>query len=213
MAWLQESIPQVPASTREETEPGSLLRALLPLLGLAVFAQFALAMFEATFAFHAQATLGYGPTEMGAVFVVCGLVMALFQLGVTGVLARYISEVPQIAAGFFLMGASLTMLMFPRRTVFVLALVVLLALGMALIAPNLAAWIATVGGGRRAGTALGAQNAANSVGQGAGPLIGGVLFAWQMNLPYVVSGVLLMLIALAVVWKARPYRRTAPRAQ
>ena len=214
MAWLQESMPsQVPASTHTEPARRSLLRAPSPLLGLAASAQFALAMFEATFAFHARATLGYGPTQMGAVFVVCGLVMALFQFGATGVLARYVSEVGQIATGFFLMGASLTVLMVPRRMVFVLALVGLLALGMALIAPNLAARIATVGGGRRVGTALGAQNAANSVGQGAGPLVGGALFVWQMNLPYFVSGVLLLMIALAVGWKARSCNRAAPLAR
>ena len=56
------------------------MRSLSPLLGLALVAQFALAMFEATFALHAQAILDYGPAEVGAVFVVCGLVMAVFQV-------------------------------------------------------------------------------------------------------------------------------------
>lgn len=36
--------------------------------------------------------------------------------------------------------------------------------------------ISTRGGSRRAGTALGAQNAANSLGQASGPLVGGALF-------------------------------------
>jgi len=55
-----------------------------PFLGLALVAQFALAMFGAIFALHAQAILNYGAAEMGAVFVVCGLVMAVFQIGVSG---------------------------------------------------------------------------------------------------------------------------------
>ena len=55
--------------------------------------------------------------------------------------------------------------MMPRRMVYVLALVGLLALGMALISPNLSARISTRGGSRRAGAALGALNAANSLGQ------------------------------------------------
>ena len=79
----------------------TLVRGLIPLLALALVAQFALAMFEATFALHAQAVLSYGPAEVGAVFVVCGLVMAVFQLGravcwrgVSGRWARSASALP-----------------------------------------------------------------------------------------------------------------------
>lgn len=60
---------------------------------------------------------------------------------------------------------------------------------MALIAPNLSALISTRGGSR-AGTALGAQNAANSFGQASGPLVGGALFVWQMNPPMTFVNVL-----------------------
>ena len=88
----------------------------------------------------------------------------------------------------------------------VLAVVGLLALGMALIAPNLSALISTRGGSR-AGTALGAQNAANSLGQASGPLVGGALFVWQMNAPYLLSGGVLVALALIIGWKARAGRR------
>jgi len=100
----------------------------------------------------------------------------------------------------------------PRSTFSVLALVGLLALGMALIAPNLAALISKRGGSRRAGTALGAQNAANSLGQASGPLVGGALFVWQMNAPYLLSGGVLVAIALVIGWKALVGRRTATLA-
>ena len=99
----------------------TLVRCLGPLLGLALVAQFALAMFEATFALHAQAVLNYGPAEVGAVFVVCGLVMAVFQVGASGLLAGRVGEMGQIGMGFALMGTSLAVLMMPRRMVSVLA--------------------------------------------------------------------------------------------
>ena len=99
--------------------------------------------------------------------------------------------------------------MMPRRMAYVLALVGLLALGMALISPNLSALISTRGGRRRAGTALGAQNAANSLGQASGPLVGGALFVWQMNAPYMLSGGLLVAIALVIGWNALGRRRAA----
>lgn len=206
--WLPESLPaDARRSGSAQPDVRTLVRSLSPLLGLAFVAQFALAMFEATFALHAQAVLDYGPADVGAVFVVCGLVMAVFQVGASGFLAGRVAELTQIGMGFALMGTSLAVLMRPRGMVSVLALVGVLALGMALIAPNLSALISTRGGSRRAGTALGVQNAANSLGQASGPLVGGALFIWQMNAPYVLSGGALVAIALVIGWTALAGRR------
>ena len=206
--WLPESLPaHARRSGSAEPDLRTLVRSLSPLLGLAFVAQFALAMFEATFALHAQAVLDYGPAEVGAVFVVCGLVMAIFQVGASGFLAGRVAELTQIGIGFALMGTSLAVLMMPRGMASVLALVGVLALGMAFISPNLAALISTRGGSRRAGTALGAQNAANSLGQASGPLVGGALFIWQMNAPYMLSGGALVAIALVIGWAALAGRR------
>jgi len=71
------------------------------------------------------------------------------------------------------MGMSLALPVMARTTVYVFALVGLFALGTAFISPNLAAVISKRGGSRRVGAALGVQNAANSLGQASGPLVGG----------------------------------------
>ena len=208
MRWLPESLPShAPRSRSAEPDWRTLVRSLGPLLGLALVAQFALAMFEATFALHAQAVLNYGPAEMGAVFVMCGLVMAVCQIGASGLLARRVGAMGQIGMGLALMGTSLAVLMMPRRMLSVLAVVGVLALGMALISPNLSALISTRGGSRRAGTGLGAQNAANNLGQASGPLVGGALFVWQMNAAYLLSGGLLVALALVIGCKAVAGRR------
>jgi DHA1 family multidrug resistance protein-like MFS transporter len=210
--WLPESLPsQVPRAAGEGTTTDwrSLARSLGPLLGLALVGQFGLAIFEATFALYAQAKFNYGPVEVGAVFVVCGLVMAVFQVGAVGFLAGRIREIYQIGAGFGLMGTSLALLVTARTTFSVFALVALLAFGMALISPNLAALISKRGGSRRAGAALGVLNAANSLGQTSGPLLGGALFIWQMNAPFVLTGALLVAAALVVGWSATNQQREA----
>lgn len=74
------------------------------------------------------------------------------------------------------MGMSLALLVMGRTKVSIFLLVGLLALGMALISPNLAALISKRGGSRHTGAALGAQNAANRLGQANGPLLGSALF-------------------------------------
>ena len=212
MLWLPESLPAYAsraAGGGAETDWRRLARSLGPLLGLALVGQFGLAIFEATFALYAQAKFNYDPSDVGAVFVACGLVMTVFQVGAVGFLTGRILEMYQIGAGFGLMGVSLGLLVMANTKFSVFVFVGLLALGMALISPNLAALISKRGGSRRVGAALGVQNAANSIGQASGPLLGGALFIWQMDAPYLLTGALLVTAALVVGWTALVGRREA----
>jgi len=203
--WLPESLysrETLVSKGEMKRDWRTLVKSLRPLLALALAGQLALTIFEGTFALYAQAMFNYGPIEVGAVFVVCGLVMTVFQVGAVGFLAGRIGEIYQIGAGFALMGTGIVLLSTARTTFFVFAFVALLALGMAFIAPNLAALISKRGGEQQAGASLGVQNAVNSLGQASGPLLGGALFVWQMNAPYVLSGALLIAVALVIAWKA-----------
>ena len=107
------------------------------------------------------------------------------------------------------MGTSLALLAVAPTKFFVFALVGLFALGMSFVSPNLGALISKRGGSRRVGAALGGQNAANSLGQASGPLLGSALFIWHANAPYLLTGGLLVLVALAVGWKAMGGQREA----
>ena len=213
LRWLPESLPARLArnpNKLERVERRKLRRRLGPLLVLSLVGQLGLASFEATIPLYAQRMFNYGPVEVGMIFVVCGLVMSLFQAGAVGYLTGRVTEVYQIGVGFSLMGASLLLLAAARTTFIVFSLVGLLALGMALIAPNLSTLISKRGGSHNAGTALGTQNAANSLGQASGPLLGGALFGWWIGAPYVLTGVLLLTVALAIGWIALSGRGVPP---
>ena len=217
--WLPESLssPAAQPGWREDAErPKSwpaLVRSLAPLLVLTLAAQLALAMFEATFALFAQRKFAFGPTEVGYVFVVCGLVMTLMQTGAVGFLAGRITEMVQIVAGIAMMAIGITLLATAQSIVPVFAFVALLSAGMAFIAPNLSALVSKRGGARQAGSALGIQNAASSLGQSIGPLLGGVLFLWQRNAPYLVGGALLAALGVAAGWKALAGERKVSLAE
>ena len=103
----------------------------------------------------------------------------------------------------------LALLVMARTAFPVFALVGLLALGTALITPDLAALISKRGGSRRVGAALGVHNAANSLGQASGPLLGSALFMWQMNAPYLLTGAVLLAVALLTGWQAMGRQREA----
>lgn len=210
LRWLPESKAKTlgretntAKGTSEKTQANwqTLIKTLFPLLALTLAGQFALTMFEGTFALFAQAKFDFGPAEVGYIFVVCGLVMTVFQAGAVGFLAGKISEMIQIGAGFALMGTGIALLATAQTKFFVFIFVGLLALGMAFIAPNLAALVSKRGGEQQAGASLGIQNAVNSLGQAGGPLIGGVLFIWQINAPYFLSGALLVALASVIGWK------------
>ena len=218
LRWLPESLPK-PSTTdpnpakdtsgKPQADWRTLVRTLSPLLALTLAGQFALTMFEGTFALFAQAKFNFGPADVGYVFVVCGLVMTVFQAGAVGFLAGKVSEMIQIGVGFALMGTGIALLATAQTKPLVFVFVALLSLGMAFITPNLAALVSKRGGDRQAGASLGIQTAANNLGQAAGPLLGGVLFIWQINAPYFLSGALLIALALGIAWKVVVKRRTA----
>ena len=192
LAWLPEArTAPVNADAPADLAQGGAdrPRALWPLLALAVAGQFGLAIFESTFALYGNRMWNYGPSEIGAAFMACGLVMTIAQIGVTTSLARRaMGELTQVALGFGMVGAGLALLSVARGRVAVLAVVAVLALGLALIAPNLAALIAMRSSRARTGRALGIQSAANSVGLVLGTLAGGGLLAWQMEAPFLMAG-------------------------
>jgi DHA1 family multidrug resistance protein-like MFS transporter len=179
-----------------------LINDLRLLLILAFAGQLALSIFEGTIALYAEAKFNFGPMGVGSLFVVCGLVMTVFQAGAVGFLSGKINELYQAGVGFALMGTGIALLATARTPFFAYAFVALLAFGMSFIAPNLAALTSKRGGQRHAGMALGVQNAANSLGQAAGPLVGGALFVRRMDAPYLFSGALLIILALIIAWKA-----------
>ena len=199
LTWLPESRRAMPGPN--DAGPASIeARAVLrSLLGLSLAAQFGLALFETTFALFAKQMWSYGPVQVGAAFMVCGLVMSVAQLAVASEFAARVGPWPQVAVGFGLVGASLAMLVSSHGSAVVLSMVATLALGVALVAPNVATLI-TLRVGSRTGAALGVQATANGIGQTGGAALGGMLLAWNMHAPFFVAATLFVAIGVAVGW-------------
>ena len=110
LRWLEE--PAIPAAAQR---PGrrawtDLARRIGLPLAVAMAGQVAIALFETTFALHARTDLGMGLVEIGVVFMVCGLMMLVVQLGAVSRLARRFGEVHLASAALALMGLSLALL-------------------------------------------------------------------------------------------------------
>lgn len=166
-------------------------RWLGPFLALAFLNQFALALFEGTFALHGKEVMQFGPFEMGLVFVVCGFVMAAAQGSVVAWLIARTSERTLLQSGFALMGMGLVMLMTTQNLSLTLFYVAVLAFGVALIVPCLASSVSKRAV-NRSGAALGQWLSANNLSQAVGPIVGGFLFVRQIHAPYLLTASLLL---------------------
>lgn len=184
------------------------------LLGLVVFSQFGLALFEGTFVLYGRDRLGLSAVQASAAFIVCGLVMAVLQPVATGALARLATPLAQVATGLLLMGVGIAALVTTTDFLVALMWIAFFAAGTALVLPNLSALI-SIHGADRAGAALGMKNAASSVGQFVGPLVGVVLIGWRETSPFLLSGGMLLAAGVTVGVgtgsAARPSDATAAR--
>lgn len=104
-------------------------------------------------------------------------------------------------------GAGLLTLQLMRTIPQVLLAVGVIGLGMAIVLPTLAATILWVAGDRE-GESFGLQSSAQSTGQVIGPLIGGILFSWYAQLPYLVAGSSLIGIGILTAFKRSSADRT-----
>lgn len=207
--WLSESLEtsRTPEDVRSPVRWAALGLRLKDVLALVLFSQAALTLFEAVFALYADQVLRFGMAEIGYAFALCGLVMAVFQGGAVGFLTGRVRTRQQIAAGFGMLGAGLGLLLWVRSVPAVMAVVSLLALGVALVTPNLLTLVANRSG-VHTGAGLGLQNTFSSLGQIAGPLLGGLLFGWQVDLPFLATAGVALVLA-AGIWGLA--RKSSPR--
>ncbi len=169
------------------------------LLVLSFLSQFALSLFEGTFAIHGQRVLNFGPLEMGMVFMVCGFIMAAVQAGVVPHLMSHKSSKFLLLLGFSLVGGALLLMMTAKSLNIILGFVTILAFGMAILIPSLSVLVIK-SSDKQYGMALGIQSSANSLGQAFGPPLGALLLNWYIHLPYLLTGIL-MLGFTVLAWK------------
>jgi DHA1 family multidrug resistance protein-like MFS transporter len=181
---FSRSKPYQAATANSAIDSGS--KVVVVWLLLAFTGQFALSLFESTFVLHAREVMSFSIRQLGYVFMVCGFVMAVAQgTVVAGIIERYSPE-KILPPGFLCMGGGLMALMVTREMNLVLVSVGVLAIGMATITPGIAVLIS----GRetsRIGRNLGLLTGTNSLGQIIGPLLGSMLFVYNIHLPYLLA--------------------------
>ena len=177
-------------------------KSFLLILFFSLISQLSLAMFEGTFALHSQRLFSFGPKQMSIVFIVCGSVMGLLQLGPVAWLIKKKGEKALLPYGLAILSIGMSLLMLSNKMEFILLYVSIVSVGMAILTPCLASLV-TKESGKNYGTALGIFSSINSLGQVLGVVLGSVMMISFVHLPYFIISILLLITACIAVPKFR----------
>lgn len=179
---------------------------LVPLVVLAAVAWFSLSTLEGTFGRLIQALWGLGQKEMGVIFGFESVVGMVVQGALLVWLTARLSERSLLSGGYLLQGIGLAATPFvghlPFAPVFVLLMLasLLYAAGAAVANATLNGLASQAVDDHNQGELFGVLHSARSVGFILGPILGGILFDWIPESPYLLAGTVCAAAALLVPW-------------
>ena len=219
-ARLEESLPP---SVRDATfRPSRLMVArdvlarprLRQLILLFFVAISAFSAMETTYALWTRSAFGWGPRQVGLVFLYVGLVLVTVQALLIGRLSRRFGEARLVAAGSALIALGLAGLPFALTLPRLLAVNTMLPLGMGLLNPSLTSLISKEAGADERGGVMGVSQSAGSLARIIGPAVAGPLFsAYGRDAPYYTGAAVMVLViamALRLPRAARAHGAAAP---
>ena len=198
-----------PASARDRPSRGrfALLRnafgrpVLARLLVVFFLVILAFAGMESTFALWAMRQFGWGPAQVGYSLTLVGLLSAIMQGGLIGMLTRRFGEERLLLSGLALIALGLLVLPLAHHVAPLLVALAALALGMGMMQPSLNSLISRRAGAEEQGEVMGVAQSIGSLSRVLGPIIAGALFeAFGRNSPFL-WGALLAAAALLIGWR------------
>jgi DHA1 family multidrug resistance protein-like MFS transporter len=179
----------------------SFSRTFVLILALSFISQLSLSMFEGTFALHSQRLFSFGPSQMSIVFIVCGFLMAMLQLGPVKWLMERKGESRLLPFGFFVLCVGILLIITSRRIELIILYVSFISIGMSILTPSLSSLI-TKTQEKGHGITLGIFSSVNSLGQVVGVTMGGVLMMWFVHFPYILVSLILLITTLFLLSKS-----------
>jgi len=165
------------------------------ILILAFLASFASANLEGTFALFSQEHLGFGESQMGLLFGIMGIVMALTQALLVGRFINSWGEQRMIQIGLVSSAIGYFCLLFTYDMVSVAVVMGIMGVGNAALRPAVNSLASKRSSADEQGAVMGVVNSYNSLGRIFGPIMGGLIFdALGYQWPYIAGGILFFLI-------------------
>lgn len=173
-----------------------------PLLVQAFIVMAGLTFFFGIFGLYALERFDYGTREVGVVFSVLGLMMALGQGLLVGPLTKRWGDIIIMKIGFLLSGAGLLAMMLADRFWLLLVSTAFFSLANALVSPAVSA-LTSKRTRIEQGVTMGLNNAFGSLGRIFGPPLGGVVFDLDWRFPFI-GAALMMVFGFLVSFRIEP---------
>ncbi|PCI46774.1 MAG: hypothetical protein COB49_08005 [Alphaproteobacteria bacterium] len=138
---------------------------------------------------------GWGPLNMGYIFIVVGLVIATVQGGLVGRLAKTFGEKNMVKISLSLLIFGLLLIIYTPVPYGVVLGLCCTGVGTTLFTTGMSALVSHRAAPTERGLVMGVVQSMQSFGRSVGPLFAGSLFAYWEALPYL-AGVGLMVVAL-----------------
>ena len=183
------------------------------LLFLAFLVNFGLANFEGIFGLYTKLRYNYGPSEVGTIMTVIGVISVLIQGALTGPATRRLGEVNVILLSLVGSALGFALMLVAESYTAVLLTVGFFVFTNSMLRPVLASLTSKMTQGGQ-GMALGLNNAFQSLGRVVGPLWAGSLFDVQIGLPYSSAAVIMLIsFSLGLIYLRRGPVRAAGAPQ
>lgn len=198
--WIGLAVPHTaPVGRREPGKPAvrhglALLRqapSLRFLFLLGAVASFALACLEGTFGRLIKQKLGYGPEQFGLLFGYEALLAVLVQTLLLPKISDRLGARRLLCLAFFLQGLGLAATPFMPNMAGLFLTSTVYATGAGCMMPTLNLLCSVAAPATREGEVFGLLQSVRSVGFLLGPILGGALFDWRWESPYLLAGVVL----------------------
>ncbi|MBI1221116.1 MAG: MFS transporter [Bacteroidetes bacterium] len=152
----------------------------------------AFALMQVTVALLWEEHFDLNKKEVGMMFGFLGLTTAIVQSGLVGRLNKRMGEKRLLKMGLAIMGISLATL--PLTSSIYLELLIISGISFAYgcISPSVLSLLSGQVSAREQGNVMGLNQSMGSLGRVLGPILGGVLYAWDFRAPYLGSGLILL---------------------
>jgi DHA1 family multidrug resistance protein-like MFS transporter len=208
LIFLPESLP---VESRKQGKIGTLSqqfrnmgRALLgPIafsLSLALLLDLGLMIFEAVFALLALERYHYGPSQVGNVLVMAGIIGVIMQGALSGPLMKKFGEGFVIKLSLLASAVAFVLMLWPTASWGVMLTVGFYVVSNSLLRPAITAYISKRAPGGQ-GEAMGLSNSFMGLGRILGPMLGGFLYDIEWTQPYWWGAAIMFIGFLAsLVW-------------
>jgi DHA1 family multidrug resistance protein-like MFS transporter len=181
-----------------------------PLLTLFVFTfiiNFCMALFQTTFVLLAEKKVGFGPSEMGKVFALLGIIGVVVQGGLIGRLVRRFGDALMAKVGTWIAASGFFMILLANKELSLMLAASVFMIGNSLMGPTSSS-LASKNAVKGQGVSLGLLQSFGSLGRILGPVTGGILFGLNIGLPYIIGGAMLIILVLVGNKKISSYEKT-----